>query len=410
VWAAVDAPADRLADAYVELTGLPGVTWQEVHDVLAAGRTYPAVPEIREAVHEPEKHAAHFLDYPWKPDVVRAYDLGDAYEYWYTFELPAEYDGTQPVGVWFDLGGVLPNRDATTPPGFARAQLTQAFQFARELGGAPVSLTAGWLGQSIVLSVVADMERRFNVDRDRVFLSGYSRMGNATLYSGVHWPDLFAGVCPSSGYYVFDDALMPNLAGVAVLAGRGMDAGHKDANAFMKNLVARLRRGGHTDVRGEVVEGRAVDGALSAACWDFAAQHRREALPRDVQYVLHDERHRGAYWIEIHEVKDRGRTRTVAIRSAGGEETEQFVVNGKFASLHAVAEDENVVRLRAKSVRTARLYLSPKLFDLTRPVVVRFGRREKRFDLVPAIGTLIANFRRDRDRRRLFPAYIDVNL
>ena len=84
------------------------------------------------------------------------------------------------------------------------------------------------------------------------------RGGNAALYFGTHWPGLFAGVVPASGYYTVEDEFLANLRGVAVLAAWGTDPGHRDANAYQKALVARLQKAG-ADVTPREQDGRATD-------------------------------------------------------------------------------------------------------------------------------------------------------
>ena len=408
VFGATDATDKDAANALAELVGLPDVTWREVYDVLAAGRTYPAVPDLRAPVLDPAKQAAHFEGFPWEPGVARAYDIGADYDNWYYFDVPPDYDGKSPLGVWLDLGGVVPERSDDEPPGFVRAQLAPAFQSATELGGASVTMTAGWFGQSVVLSVVRDMERRFNVDRNRVFVSGYSRLGNATLYNALHWPDLFAGACPASGFFEFPDAMIGNLATVALLVAHGSDGGHKGANEFSKKLVSRLRRARHPNASGLAVDGRAIGQAMTPQLWEFAAKHSREPHPRHVRYVLNDARHRGAYWVEILGAQDPGKVRAMPIRAPTGQDVDEVRLHSRVAVAEAHVTGENEVTLRLRNVRAARLWLSPELFDLDEPITLRRGRKETSVVPEPTIATLIASFRRDRDRTRLYPAFVDV--
>src|SRR5262249_34341728 len=49
-----------------------------------------------------------------------------------------------------------------------------------------------------VLDVLRDLRKRFNVDSDRVFLTGWGQGGNMAYDVGLAHPDLFAGVVPIS--------------------------------------------------------------------------------------------------------------------------------------------------------------------------------------------------------------------
>src|SRR5262249_52477988 len=51
---------------------------------------------------------------------------------------------------------------------------------------------------AVVLTMLRDLRRRFQVDSDRVFLTGLGQGGNMAYDIGMSPPDLFAGVLPMS--------------------------------------------------------------------------------------------------------------------------------------------------------------------------------------------------------------------
>lgn len=405
VWRAVDAPDAAYGKALAELTALPGVTWSLVADVLRVGRDYRTMPRPAPAVSDPVAFGAYFDAFPWDEGKVRRYDLGDDAAYWYSVELPAGYDGSAAVPVWFDFGLFAEG----APPGFARVRLNDLIAGSLTLGKAQASMTAGYAVQSAVLSVLADLERRFRCDRDRVFCGGYSRFGNMTWYEGVHWPDAWAGIAPASGYYEFDDALLPNLRHVAVLAASGRDPGHRASNEFTARTAGRLKSGGHGDVTTHAPKGRAIEG-LGEPFLAWIAARRRTALPKSVTYVLVDPRHRGAYWLDIVAVKSPGPPHTVVIGAPGDTSAERFDVHTRPASATAEVTGPNAVTVRSTNVAELRLYLSPALFDLAAPVRVTAGGRVTDVQPAPSVETLLRNFRRDGDRERLFPAEVVLRI
>lgn len=403
VWDTVDSPDAAYPVALAELSAFAGVTWSEVAAVLRAGRDYSVRPAPPPPSGDMEACSAYFAAFPWEMGKVRRYPLGTDSQYWYGVELPPDYDGTRAVPVWFDFGLFAEG----APPGFARVRIHDFIPASFTLGKAPVSMTAGFAVQSIVLSVTADLERRFHVDRDRVFCGGFSRFGNTALYEGLHWPDLWAGIVPAAGYYDFDDALLPNLEHVAVLAAHGTDKGHRAANDCTARLARRLATARHRDVTQHAAAGRAIDG-LGPVFLAWIAERRRTALPRAFTYVLHDPRHRGAYWLEILSVKATGALRTVVIGAPGDDSAERFTTHAIPSSATVEVTGPNEVRVRTTNVAELRLYLSPDVFDLTRPLRITSGGRTVERVPRPEIGTLVRNFRRDGDRGRLFPAEVVV--
>lgn len=55
------------------------------------------------------------------------------------------------------------------------------------------------LGEDDVLSAIEEIKRDYNIDPDRVYLTGGSMGGTGTLHLGVHYADQFAGIFPIVG-------------------------------------------------------------------------------------------------------------------------------------------------------------------------------------------------------------------
>ncbi len=412
VWDAADAPGGVAYDAALtELSEMPGLTWRHVHDVLARGRTYDPRRGPRPTVKDFERHAAFFADYPFESGRVRIYPIGEQQPYWYSVVLPRGYDGTERVPVFFELGTLGLGRQGTpVPEGWAVVRPSDALLMAAELGGEPLRMTAGRLGQSVVLSIVADLERHFAVDRDRILTGGYSRFGNAAWYFGTHWPDRFAGIVGASGYYPGAQSVIGNAEHVAVLAAWGTDRGHRGANRWTKDFVQQLRRHKHTNVTVHADPDRARGAEFEKVIWEWATRQVREPLPAKVTYTLHDPAHRGAYWVEILQVRETGGYQPVAIRSLGSPDPEHIALHKKAARVTAERLGKNRIVLDVRNVAELRLQLSPALFDLSEPIVIEHGASRTTVHPRPSIATLLSNFRRDRDDRRLFPATIRYRL
>jgi poly(3-hydroxybutyrate) depolymerase len=57
----------------------------------------------------------------------------------------------------------------------------------------------GWIGDSIVLSLVSKLQRERRIDPNRIYLTGHSMGGHLAWRSGVFLPDRWAALSPMSG-------------------------------------------------------------------------------------------------------------------------------------------------------------------------------------------------------------------
>ena len=83
-------------------------------------------------------------------------------------------------------------------------------------------------GEQDVLDVVADVQRRFAIDTDRVIVGGYSNGAVGAFHLAEFYPDRFTGIVPIAGgdYGIvpsngFDPRLLPNLLNVPVRMANG---------------------------------------------------------------------------------------------------------------------------------------------------------------------------------------------
>src|SRR5512139_2687279 len=52
------------------------------------------------------------------------------------------------------------------------------------------------MGEEDVLETMEEVQRRFSVDADRVYMMGHSMGGAGSYTVGLHYPDLFGAVMP----------------------------------------------------------------------------------------------------------------------------------------------------------------------------------------------------------------------
>jgi dienelactone hydrolase len=193
--------------------------------------------------------------------------------------------------------------------------------------------TAGYngLGEADVLRAMDDVERAYNVDPDRVYLTGYSMGGGGTWHLGLRYPDRFAAIVPvcavadatlfpSAASLSAEDKALLDLAGPLAIAENASNQQvfifHGDADPAVvpehsRRMVARYRELGWLDRTVHYFE---LPGVNHFA-WDFAyrdasiferlAPIRRNPSPDRVVYSTYSPRFNKAYWLRIDRI-DRG--------------------------------------------------------------------------------------------------------
>jgi poly(3-hydroxybutyrate) depolymerase len=158
------------------------------------------------------------------------------------------------------------------------------------------------IAETDVYDVLADLERRFPVDQDRVYLTGVSMGGGGVLRLALTRPDVWAAVAPVCPMPV------PEISNLA-------------ANAL--NLPVRLFHGEQDPVvsvtSSRLWQRRLLDVGVSADyleypvlrhnAWDVAYkdggvfrwfdQFRRDRYPQRVRFITDSYRYASAYWVRL---------------------------------------------------------------------------------------------------------------
>ncbi len=421
VWRSVDADDANYSRALDAVLKASSNRWEDVVGVLKRGRRYSDV----RGFHLGEDFDAIAKDWhaaKWKPGTVGIHTLGSHPEHWYGLYVHKSTSKHRKIPVLFEVGPrrvTLPDgrfpaagkgleQEIYRPPGWAVVIPNwRMFQMA-EQKGMPMALTAGRGFQTWMLSVIADLERRIPVDRDRIVITGFSRGGNCAWYFATHYPDLLAGAAPGSGYYPTAATMEQNLRNVPLLIGSADDRMHRAANIWSKRIAARFQRQKYR-ISPVELKGRLHGIKWLTPVWEWAEARRRQPLPDHIDYTRQDPIHRRAYWIEIQETKNPGKPRTVSIQGPGKNTIEQFQIHQRPTRVKVYRTGKNAIKLVLKNVAKLRIWLSPDQHDLSKPVHVTIRNKTKTYTVAPSIDTLLRHFRVHRDNRRLFPAYIDID-
>jgi fermentation-respiration switch protein FrsA (DUF1100 family) len=175
------------------------------------------------------------------------------------------------------------------------------------------------IAEQDVYDVIADVQRRYPVDPDRIFLTGISMGGGGALWLALTRPDVWAAVAP----------LCPSpVAGAAELAANASNLpirlfhGEHDPIvpvAESRNWQRRLLAAGvpvdyleFPGVRHNVWEPAFRGGAL----FDWLGKQRRNPFPERVRLVTRSYKYAKAYWVRVDGLTP-GLEATVDARRAG---------------------------------------------------------------------------------------------
>ena len=184
------------------------------------------------------------------------------------------------------------------------------------------------VGEADVLHVIDLVRREYDIDEDRIFLSGGSMGGSGTYTIAAHYPHRFAGIVPISGrasYYLWKD-LDPS----AMPPFKRIQTDIDYAQAFPANL-ANLRVfifHGEKDSLLKVEQSRQFYRTLKAVGCDvryhefpgldhwiwgdvfslselrsWLAQTRRNPFPQRVRFRTYTLKYDRAYWVRIDHIK-----------------------------------------------------------------------------------------------------------
>ncbi len=161
--------------------------------------------------------------------------------------------------------------------------------------------------------LLSEVKKRFDIDEDRVVLSGYSMGGFGAWNLGIRFPDRFAGVVAYAGgisrneWFTREDTtareLLVNLVHLPVFFLHG------DADVTVPIKGDRLTKKCLDDLGFDYVyrevhrashmlpvgDGSKLHGEITK----WIGDRRRDAAPAHVAHVAHDLDHGTAYWVRI---------------------------------------------------------------------------------------------------------------
>jgi pimeloyl-ACP methyl ester carboxylesterase len=192
-------------------------------------------------------------------------------------------------------------------------------------------------------AVLHDVLQRYNVDRDRIYLTGFSNGGTGALYFAALWPQRFAAVVSLMGAGQCNEQVkagLPNVKNIPLLFVHG------ENDPLITPDCSRVTHAALTDLHPavppqlKILPGHAHDITLQnddGLTLAFFKDKVRNPFPRTVDLSEFDAIAARAYWIEILEGTP-----------------------GK-SDLDARVKPDNTIEIHSHEVKSIRLHLRPEL-------------------------------------------------
>jgi predicted esterase len=363
--------------------------------------------------------------------IRRSYRGEDGVEYYYDLNIPDSYDPSRQYQVRFQLHGGVGGRTSNQPRGNGEVRIPGAEQIYI----VPYSWnSAPWWGDAQVenLRVILDeVKRDYNVNENRVVVSGVSDGGTGAYLIGMRETTRFASLLPLNAFIMV-------LTNPAIDDGRSFPENLRNKPLFVINggrdrLYPTSNVGPFvrylSDHGVETAYYPQPEGEHNTRWWpemrdtfeQFVSVHVREPHPDSITWETGEGRHNRAHWLVIEDLDDEQKSDTpMADMNLVGEtrELNQFIRPGGSIFPRAgdsgrvdVHREGNTIRATTDGVGSFRLLLSPDVFDLdARVEVIANGTVVFDGDVAEDVGTLLRWAAQDNDRTMLYGAELKIRL
>lgn len=194
-------------------------------------------------------------------------------------------------------------------------------------------------GETDIWDVLADIQRRYRIDPDRIYLGGFSMGGGGTMYLSMSAPHRFATIIPCSS-----GVDMNRLGNIRHLPAWLHCGGQESIFSGMQEAARRIKEQGN-EVRftSDPASGHTTDYIDFDAVVDWMLQYRLEKAPKTISYITNEPRHAEGYWARI----------------------DGFAEYGKPARME-ISVDGQQIDVKAENVTTLTLTPPQQVIDLTK--------------------------------------------
>jgi dienelactone hydrolase len=263
--------------------------------------------------------------------------------------------------------------------------------------------------QAAVVDVLRDLRRRFQIDSDRVFLSGYGEGGKMAYDVGLSHPDLFAGVMPMSGparYFARQYWHNAQYLPFYVVDGEADGDTAKDNRTIFEHWMPKGFPSLYVQYKGRGHDWFALEPPIY---FDWMSRKKRPqgfpelgkmgALGDEFTSMRPADSH--FYWLSGEEISDR------CIN-----DFRRWKNSTPPATLQGVVAPGNQINLNCHGFRRAVVWFGLGMVDFEKPVTffVNGGISRANRKITPSLAILLEDFYQRGDRQRLFVAKVEFKL
>lgn len=384
---------------------LVGALWQadsEDEVQQARDRLLAAASDVETLYHWLQEGPVYSDSVP-RGQLQRVRISADGTEFPYVVLVPQKYDASRPIPLEFNLHGGV-NRPK---PAAGDSWWRNGYDHLRDPERIVV-LPAGWNeafwwfdNQAENLpAILALLKQDYNIDENRVTLSGVSDGGTGSYFFAFHQPTAWAAFLP----FIGSPGVLSNPSGQAVwelfydnLRGKPLYIVNGENDPLypasrVERYIKLMAEARVEHVFRVIEDGRHDTVWLPAekpALERFRLDNPRDPLPDSISWVSNrTNAYNRNHWIRIDSRNSPGRPGVLEVSRNG-----------------------NQVQVNARYTSAFTLLLSPEEFDFSRPVSVVVNGVEKINQLIPqSMETLLKWATADRDRTMLFTAELQIEL
>lgn len=330
----------------------------------------------------------------------------------YVVQLPPEYDPykTYPTIVALHGEGTTPEGEATWWAGDWTEKGTRHGQATRH---GYIVIAPAWAEENqkqyeysasahaAVLWTLRDAMRRFSIDTDRVFLTGYSIGGEAAWDLGLAHPDLWAGVIPIAmrgdryiRHYWENSEKVPFYFVGGQLDGTWMVDNSQQFNRYIKkgynSTIVEFQGRGHEHYYDEILN-----------LFDWMSRCKRDFFPREINCVSMRPWDNYFWWVELS-----------GLPEATMIDPKKWATSRNMVPMRTEAKilPTNGVWVKTGAAQTT-VWLSPELVNFDQPIPVTInGRRiiRRNESVSPSVEVMLEDARTRGNRQHVFWAKVEA--